>query len=130
MTMDTVSSHDGTAIAYDRVGEERLIGTPGVQIEAIRQAPFWPGMEAVAPTLAYDHAAISGERWSAPTELAARVRVPALVIAGDASLPFMLPTAKALSQAMPRGQLRVMEGQPHNADPGALAPVLAEFFAS
>jgi pimeloyl-ACP methyl ester carboxylesterase len=108
----------------------RLIGTPDVQIEAMRQAPFWPGMEAVAPTLAYDHAAIIGERWSAPTELAARVRVPALVIAGDASLPFMLPMAKALSQAMPRGQLRVMEGQPHNADPGALAPVLAEFFAS
>ncbi len=108
----------------------RLIGTPDGQIEAMRQAPFWPGMEAVAPTLAYDHAGIIGERWSAPTDLAARVRVPALVIAGDASFPFMIPTARAQSRAMPQGQLRVLEGQPHNADPCALAPVLAEFFAS
>jgi len=26
----------------------------------MRRAPFWPCMEAVAPTLAYDHAAIPG----------------------------------------------------------------------
>lgn len=87
-------------------------------------------MEAVAPTLAYDHAAIIGERWSAPTDLAARVSPPALVMAGDASLPFMPSTAQALSSAMPHGQLRLLAGQTHNVSPRVLAPVLVDFFAS
>jgi pimeloyl-ACP methyl ester carboxylesterase len=108
----------------------RFIGTPGDQVEGMRKAPFWPGMEAVAPTLAYDHAAIIGEPWSPPVGLAARVTVPSLVMAGDAGSPFMPSTARALSEAMPHGQLRILEGQPHNVNPAVLAPVLVDFFTS
>ena len=108
----------------------RFVGTPDDQVEGMRQAPFWPSMEAIAPTLAYDHAAIIGEHLSAPTDLAARVSVPALVIAGDASLAFMPHTARALSEAMPHGHLRVLEGQTHDVIPGVLAPVLVDFFTS
>jgi hypothetical protein len=78
--------------------------------------------------LAYDHAGIIGERWSAPTDLAAQVSVPALLIAGDAGSPFMPLTAEALSKAMPHGQLRILHGQTHEVDPGVLAPILADFF--
>jgi pimeloyl-ACP methyl ester carboxylesterase len=105
----------------------RFVGTPAERIDAMRRAPFWPGMEAVAPTLAYDHAAILGEPWSVPAELAARVSVPALVLAGDASLPFMPDAARVLSQAIPQGQLRTLEGQTHEVNPDVLAPVLTEF---
>jgi pimeloyl-ACP methyl ester carboxylesterase len=108
----------------------RFVGTPGDQVEAMRQAPFWPSMEAIAPTLAYDHAAIIGEHWSAPTDLAAQVAVPALVIAGNASFAFMPGAARALSTAMPHGQLRILKDQPHNVDPGVLAPVLTDFFTA
>jgi pimeloyl-ACP methyl ester carboxylesterase len=108
----------------------RFVGTPADQVEAMRQAPFWPGMEAVAPTLAYDHAEIMGESWAAPTGLASRVSVPALVMSGDAGLEFMPGAARALSQAMPQGSLRIMEGQTHDVDPGVLAAVLEEFFTS
>jgi pimeloyl-ACP methyl ester carboxylesterase len=108
----------------------RLVGTPADQVDASRAAPFWPSMEAIAPTLAYDHAGVLGETWSAPTRLAARVSVPVLVMAGDASLPFMPDAAQALSQAMPRGQLRMLPGQTHEVNPGVLAPVLVEFFTS
>ncbi len=125
----------GQVLADGRRGDAvalfmRFVGTPDDQVEGMRQAPFWPSMEAIAPTLAYDHAAIIGERWSAPTDLAARVSVPALVIAGDASLPFMPHTARALSQAMPQGHLRMLEGQTHDVNPGVLAPVLVDFFTS
>ena len=106
----------------------QFVGTPDEQVEAMRQAAFWPGMEAIAPTLAYDHAGIIGERWSTPTDLAARVAVPALLMAGDASLPFMPHTARALSKAMPHGHMRMLEGQAHNVDPVVLAPVLVDFF--
>jgi pimeloyl-ACP methyl ester carboxylesterase len=106
-----------------------LIGTPARQIEEMRRAPSWPALEAVAPTLAYDHAAILGERWSVPTEVAAQVMVPALVMAGDTSLPFMPDAARELSQAIPHGRLRILAGQTHAVDPAVLAPVLAEFFS-
>jgi pimeloyl-ACP methyl ester carboxylesterase len=106
----------------------RFLGTPAKQIDVMRRAPFWPGMEAVGPTLAYDHAAIMGEPWSVPAGLAARVPVPALVLAGDAGLAFMPETARALSQAIPHGQMRILAGQTHNVSPDVLAPVLAEFF--
>ena len=105
-------------------------GMPAEQIEAMRQAPFWPGMEAIAPTLAYDHAAILGMDASVPREQAARVAVPTLVMYGDASFPFMDQTARALAQAMPHAQLRTLAGQDHNVSPAALAPVLVQFFTS
>ena len=108
----------------------RFVGMPAEQIEGMRRAPFWPDMEAVAPTLAYDHAAILGEPWSVPTGLAARVSVPALVMAGDASLPFMPDAARALSRVIRQGQLRMLGEQTHEVNPGVLAPVLVEFFTT
>ena len=121
------------ALAEGRRGDAvalfmRFAGTPAEQIERLRRAPSWAAMEAVAPTLAYDHAAILGEPWSVPAELAARVPVPALVMAGDAGLPFMADTARVLSQAIPQGQLRMLAGQTHEVTPAVLAPVLTEFF--
>jgi pimeloyl-ACP methyl ester carboxylesterase len=71
-----------------------------------------------------------GEDASVPTGLAAHVTVPALVLAGDASFPFMLDTAAALSRAMPDAQLRILAGQTHDMSPAVLGPVLVEFFAS
>ena len=125
----------GQTLAEGRRGDAvalfmRLIGTPAEQVDGMRRAPFWPGLEAVAPTLAYDHAAIMGEPWSVPADLAARVSVPALVMAGDTSLPFMPDAARVLSQAIPQGQLRTLAGQTHEVKPDALAPVLVEFFAA
>jgi len=125
----------GQALAEGRRGDAvalfmRFVGTPAEQIARLRGEPSWASMEAVAPTLAYDHAAIMGEPWSVPAELAARVSVPALVIAGDAGLPFMPGAARALSQAIPQGQLRTLEGQTHEVHPAVLAPVLVEFFTS
>src|SRR5690348_2283447 len=123
------------ALAEGRRGDAvalfmRFVGTSAEQVDGMRRAPFWPGMEAVAPTLAYDHAAILGEPWSVPAELAARVPVPALVISGDAGLPFMPGAARVLSQAIPQGQLRMLAGQTHEVKPDALAPVLVEFFTA
>jgi pimeloyl-ACP methyl ester carboxylesterase len=123
----------GDALAQGRRGDAVALfmaftGTPAEQIDGMRRAPFWPGMEAVAPTLAYDHAAIMGQPLSVPTELAARVAVPALVMAGTGGFPFMPDTARILSQAIPHGQLRILDGQTHQVNPAVLAPILAEFF--
>jgi len=104
-----------------------VVGTPAEMIEGMRQAPVWPMFEAVAPTLAYD-AAVLGKGHAAPVGRAASVTVPALVMNGGASLPFMYDIAQALSKAMPNAQLRTLEGQRHDVNVEVFAPVLVEFF--
>ena len=107
-----------------------LVGTPAAQIEGMRQAPFWAGMEAIAPTLAYDHTGIMGKTGAIPIERAVRIQVPTLVISGTAGLPFMLETAKTLSRTIPGAELRTLDGQAHDVHAEVLAPVLADFFAA
>jgi pimeloyl-ACP methyl ester carboxylesterase len=106
----------------------QYVGMPAEQIEAMRQAPAWPLLEAIAPTLAYDHSAILGKDGSVPIKRAAHVLVPTLVMNGSASYPFMYETARALSKAMPHAQLRTLEGQDHGPADDVLAPALKEFF--
>jgi len=108
----------------------RYVGMPVEQIEAMRLTPAWPQLEAIAPTLAYDHTAILGKDNSVPIERAAQVRVPTLIMNGGASFPFMYETARTLSQVMPHAQLRTLEGQDHAPANDVLAPALKEFFLS
>jgi pimeloyl-ACP methyl ester carboxylesterase len=123
------------ALASNRRGDAvalfmALVGMPAAQIEGMRHAPFWAGMEAVASTLAYDHAGVMGETASIPTERVARVHVPTLVMNGGNGPPFMLETAKQLSRTIPGATLRTLHGQTHDVQADALAPVLVEFFAA
>jgi pimeloyl-ACP methyl ester carboxylesterase len=105
-----------------------LLGMPADQLDGMRQYPMWPMWEAIAPTIAYDAAAL-GEDASVPTERAASVTVPALIMDGGATpYPFMHVTAMALANAIPHAQQRTLEGQTHEVAAEALAPVLIEFF--
>jgi len=126
LTEALASNRRGDAVALFMA----YVGMPAAQIEGMRHAPFWSGMEALAPTLAYDHTAIMGNDGSIPRERAARVQVPTLVMTGGSGAPFMLETAKTLSTTIPHARLRTLEGQAHDVHPEALAPVLAEFFAA
>jgi hypothetical protein len=82
----------------------------------------------VAPTLAYDAAAM-GEDRAAPVKRAAKVSVPSLAMNGSA-ISFMLDTATTLAKAIPQAQQRTLEGQTHNVDLQVLAPQLVEFFGA
>jgi pimeloyl-ACP methyl ester carboxylesterase len=119
-------------LAEDRKGDALglfmlLVGMPPNHLEGARKLPMWPMWEAVAHTLPYDAAAL-GEDGAVPTEKAARVTVPALVMDGSASFPFMHTTAVALAKAMPHASHRQLQGQTHEVEASALAPVLLEFF--
>lgn len=120
-------------LAADRRGDAvvlfmMLVGMPAEHVPEVRQYPMWPMFEAVAPTLSYD-AAVLGEDASVPTERAAGVAVPALIMDGEASYPFMHVAATALADAMPHAQHHTLEGQTHEVAAEAIAPVLVEFFA-
>lgn len=92
--------------------------------------PEWEALESVAHTLAYDGIVMRGlmsgkplppYRWDGN-------RAPTLVITGGNSDMFFHTGAKALVDALPDAQHRVLEGQDHAVAPTALAPLLVEFF--
>jgi pimeloyl-ACP methyl ester carboxylesterase len=106
----------------------KVVGMPAEFVAGARSEPWWAATEALAHTLAYD-ARIMAD-YSIPADRAANVKVPALVVAGGADMPWMRETAKALADAIPNGQVRFLDGQGHNVDMTVLGPVLKEFFAS
>jgi pimeloyl-ACP methyl ester carboxylesterase len=113
----------GDAVEYFM---SKVVGLPDEFVAQARSAPFWPQQEALAHTLAYD-ATIMGD-YSLPTERAASVKAPAMVMAGTASFPWMIETARALAGTLADGQVRMLEGQTHDVSPDVMAPVLMEFF--
>jgi hypothetical protein len=58
------------------------------------------------------------------------VQTSTLVLTGGASFPWLAVTAQQLADALPNAQRQILAGQEHNVDANALAPVLADFFAS
>jgi pimeloyl-ACP methyl ester carboxylesterase len=116
--------------AGDAVGHfMMLVGLPPDQLEGMHQHPMWPLWEAVGLTLAYDAAAMGADS-SIPTQRAAKVGAPSLVMTGSETFPFMHDAAATLAKAIPNAQHRTLEGQTHEVDSKALAPVLIEFFKS
>jgi pimeloyl-ACP methyl ester carboxylesterase len=128
---DQVAQYD-RMIAEGRRGDAveyfmtKVVGMPAEFVADARTQPWWPAQESLAHTLAYD-ATIMGD-YSLPTDRAASVKAPTVVIAGGADFPWMLETAHALADALPDAQTRTLEGQGHNVDPAVLALALVEFF--
>jgi pimeloyl-ACP methyl ester carboxylesterase len=106
----------------------KVVGMPPEFVAQARQAPWWPQQEALAHTLAYD-ATIMGD-YTLPTEIAKAITVPTLILVGGASFGFMAETADALARLIPNAEWATVEGQTHDVDPAALAPVLERFFAA
>jgi pimeloyl-ACP methyl ester carboxylesterase len=106
----------------------QMVRLPAEFVAYARTQPWWAAQEAIAHTLAYD-ARVMGD-YSVPTETAARVTCPTLILTGGASFAFFRPTAEALVAAMPDARAEVLEGQEHNVDPAVLGPAMAEFLRS
>ena len=131
--LDTAQTYE-RLVAEGRRGDAaeyfmtKIVGMPAEFAAFARTQPWWAGQEKIAHTLAYD-ARVMGD-YMVPLERAARLKTPTIVIAGGASFGFLPETAKALAEALPNGQLAILEGQEHNVAPEALGPVLREFFAA
>jgi len=104
----------------------RLTGLAEEMIQGARQSPMWAGMEAIAPSLAYDDA-VMGDGL-VPRDRLASITVPVLSVAGGASRAWMREVARTIAEAVPDGTYRGLEGQTHAVEPDILGPVLVEFF--
>lgn len=113
----------GAAVEYF-LGQ--IVGMPPDAVAWARTQPFFRGQMDIAHTLVYD-ALVMGD-FDIPRDRAAAVRCPTLVLAGGASLPFMLQTAVALAALIPGARRERLPDQAHEVDPAVLAPVLVHFF--
>jgi pimeloyl-ACP methyl ester carboxylesterase len=132
----------GPALAEGRRGDAlelfmRFAGSSEEEIAGARNSQWWPGLEAIAHTLAYD-AACMGD-YQPPTARLATIRQPTLVATGGVSpdsqvgmggLPpdFFQQAADAIAASVPHAKRQTFEGQSHVVDPKVVAPALKRFF--
>lgn len=113
--------HDAAVEAF-----MRLTGADDTVIAWTRQAPYWPGMVAIAPTTAYD-LAVTGDR-RASAERLGQISIPVLVLDGGASAVWAGRASDAVVAAVPDARRYTVGEEAHGAAADVLAPVLAEFF--
>jgi pimeloyl-ACP methyl ester carboxylesterase len=122
----------GKAVEYFMTG----VGAPAEMVAQMRQSPMWPGLEAVAHTLAYDVTIMGNTQRGNPLPRGkwACVTVPTLVMDGtvffgrEESHVFLRHGAQELANILPDAQRRTLEGQDHGPADKVLAPALKEFF--
>ena len=102
----------------------RTVGVPDSAIHGMRQSPFWPAGEKIAPTLAYD-AAILGDA-AVPVDRLATIACPTSLLTGGASPALFAAAAEAAVAVLPEGTHRVLDGQRHDVDPTVLAAAVAD----
>lgn len=127
------SGRRGEAIEYFM---RDAVGTPAELMAQMRQSPMWPGLEALAHTIAYDGAIMGNTMRGDPTPLRkwASVTVPTLVMDGtvffgdEEKHRFLRHGADALATILPNAQRRTLEGQDHGAADEVLVPALKAFF--
>lgn len=110
----------------------RTVGVPAIFIFLMRFFPAWPKLTAVAHTLPYDFTILgdTGAGKPLPRDRWASATVPTLVMVGGKSPAWMRNAMRALADVLPDAKHRRLEGQTHMVKPGALAPVLIEYFAA
>jgi pimeloyl-ACP methyl ester carboxylesterase len=121
---ETLAGHRGACV---ELFMSQVVQLPPQAVAQMKQAPMWRGLEALAHTLSYDVRITA----LGPTllERAGSVRSSTLALYGSACAPWMRDGIRALADAVPAGQHRLLEGQTHDVDPQVLASALIEFFA-
>lgn len=100
------------------------VGIPPAVVAQLRQAPFWPALEATAHTLAYESLILA-----CPPDLVGSVGTPTLVIDGEASPDLIREAASAVADGLPNARRHTLPGQTHDLVPEVLAPLLEWFYA-
>jgi pimeloyl-ACP methyl ester carboxylesterase len=110
----------------------KTVFLPEDMVHGMRNEPFFPAMEAVAPTVAYDGEIMDGLMSGnpLPTDRWHTITTPTLILYGGASEQWMHNAAKALGDVLPTThQVHSLDGQTHEIDANILAAVLAKYFA-
>lgn len=126
------------AITAGRAGDAvktfmtEAVGMPASMVDTMSGLPFWSALEQIGHTLIYD-AHIMGETMQGRPEAIsafATVGVPALVMSGEASEPWLHEAARQLVEHVPNATMSTLLGQTHQVDPAVLADIVGSYFSS
>ncbi|WP_127793102.1 alpha/beta fold hydrolase [Agromyces sp. LHK192] len=125
------------AVAEGRPGDAVALfmtaaaGLPEDMVDGMRSAEFWPSLEAIAHTIAYDGRQVGDTMSGRPLRdgLWDRVGVPVLVMHGADTWPHLASGAEAVARHLPSATLRVVPGENHTTTPDVLAHALRGFVA-
>lgn len=106
------------------------VGVPAPVVAEMRTAPMWEFLRAQAHTLPYD-VAVCGPRMRLQSDRYAAITIPALVVNGDRTWPWIQTANQAMAAAIPHSRREVLPGADHEilGRPELLAPLLLDFFA-
>ena len=106
-----------------------MVGAPTAMVVMLRLMPWiWRKLQAVAHTLPYDAAVMTGFR--IPRERFSSIGVPTLVMNGAKTDARLRDAARAIAELIPAARYRELEGQTHNVKPAVLVPAVVEHFAA
>ena len=100
------------------------MGVPDEDMEGVLDSPAGASMTNSAGALPYDYAVLGDGLL--PTNLAAKITVPTVILAARA----MPETAQALADAMPNARFEAMEGSAHETPPAEIAERVTSFLES
>jgi hypothetical protein len=103
-------------------------GAPPEVIDMIKAGPHWPGMLALAHTLAYDITLSNGG--VLPVARLAKIPVRTLALAGGAGMGWAVQGAETMAATIPDAEFQILSGQGHAPADEVLAPILRAFFTS
>lgn len=103
-----------------------MVGMPSIFPFIMRFTPMWSKLKAVAHTLPYDAAIMSG--FSLPASIAASVTIPTLVVGGEKSVVTLRNAVKQVAENIPNAESTFLKGQAHDVSAKAIVPVLINYF--
>jgi pimeloyl-ACP methyl ester carboxylesterase len=116
-----VGDRTGAAVLHLRES-----GMPEHVVQYMRQAPWWPAMEAFADTLPYDEA-LCGDL-TIPFDRLERIVVPTLVLGGGNSDAEFLKALRTVADTIPGSTYAVLDEQDHVPADDVVEPMLSGFF--
>jgi pimeloyl-ACP methyl ester carboxylesterase len=132
VTLKNLAHELSTAAAAGRRADavalflSQVMQMPAAAVDQMRAAPMWPGLEALAHTLAHD--VLITTRGPGVLASASSLRPPLLAIHGATCPPWMREAIGALATAVPDGRVRTVDGPMFEVDLEILAAVLADYF--
>ncbi|MEU8803739.1 alpha/beta hydrolase [Spirillospora sp. NPDC048819] len=105
-------------------------GVPEEMVAGMREdAAMWSGLEAIAPTIAYDGRNVGDTMSGKPlrADLWNRIGVPVLVMYGTDTWPHLATGTRAVAERLPTATLKPVPGENHGTTPDVLAAALRDF---
>jgi pimeloyl-ACP methyl ester carboxylesterase len=102
---------------------------PEEAVAGMREQDFWAGLEAVAPTIAYDGRQVGDALSGKPLrpELWKHIDVPVLVMHGIDTWPALAAGSRAVAAHLPAATLAPVPGEEHSTTAAVLAAALRAF---